>query len=232
MPEHKNKTFSEVPDDVTGDSFESCTFSGAQFTQLESMTFSACRFLDCQFASAEARQVRFDHCEFYDKERETATNFKFARLHECHFHRCDLSLNDLSRSSLYLSEFHDCQLTGVNLVSATCCQAIGDKVELSAAKFLDCNMAYADLTGSRMPEADFSGCRMSHVQLDGADLTAAILTDCELHQIQADRVILKDADLRGATISGLDIRRIDVEGVRIDPAQAVLLLEAVGMIVE
>jgi len=53
--------------------------------------------------------------------------------------------------------------------------------------------------------------------------------DCELHSIEADRVTLDHADLRGATLSGLDVRNIDMEGVKINLEQAATLLEQIGL---
>ena len=53
--------------------------------------------------------------------------------------------------------------------------------------------------------------------------------DCELHNIEADRVTLNHADLRGATLSGLDVRNIDMTGVKINLDQAATLLEEIGV---
>ena len=208
-----------------------CTFTGLELNGLNGTTFTKCCFVASSFASCTARSSRFEHCEFYDRDNETGTNFKFADLQDCTFDHCDMSLADFSRSKLYQTEFIGCQMTGANFLSATSCHTIGNSVELSSVTFTDCNFAYADLRNIRMPEADFSGSRMSHVHLDKADLTDAVLADCELHQVEAEGIMLRGADLRGATLSGLDVRQIDVTGVKIDALQAPIILESLGMIV-
>ena len=45
-------------------------------------------------------------------------------------------------------------------------------------------------------------------------------------------MILRDTDLRGALISGLDIREIDLAGARIGPVEALPLLEAIGLVID
>jgi uncharacterized protein YjbI with pentapeptide repeats len=42
-------------------------------------------------------------------------------------------------------------------------------------------------------------------------------------------VTLNHADLRGATLSGLDVRNIDMTGVKINLDQAATLLEEIGV---
>lgn len=80
-----------------------------------------------------------------------------------------------------------------------------------------------------MKEVDFSGNRMGLARLDGANLSAAILVDCELHSIKADSVTPDQADLRGATLSGLNVRNIDMKGVKINLEPAATLLKQIGL---
>lgn len=229
MTDYLDQTLDHLPDCEPESTFTNCRFFGIAFGELDAITFEHCQFLHCNFASSLCSETQFDQCDFYDRDLEQGTSFRFAQLKDCGFKQCDLTLADFSRTHLYLSEFPNCQLTGASFAAATSCQTIGSSVEVSAASFANSNLAYTDFSGARLPEVDFSGCRMSHVQLEGADLSSANLTDCDMHQIQADRLLLKHADLRGASISGLDVRQIDVEGVRIDSTQASLLLEALGM---
>ena len=232
MPEKNKTVINDLNPLKAGTQLQHATLQGLSITGLEDMQFDHCTFVECSFSSAECREVRFARCRFYDADTETGTSFRFANLRGCRFDHCDLTLADLSRSGLYQSEFSGCQLTGCQLNSATSCHLIGGNVELSEATFADCNLAYANLTGVRMPGTDFSASRMSHVQLERADLTGAILTDCELHQAEGAGMILRDTDLRGALISGLDIREIDLAGARIGPVEALPLLEAIGLVID
>ena len=77
------------------------------------------------------RQVKFRKCDFYDKPTEKSRSFTFAVLQDCEFDYCVLTLCDFSRSDIYLSKFHECQLTGANFQSAGATKIIGNRVELS-----------------------------------------------------------------------------------------------------
>ena len=231
MIEIKDTNFShlEQPDENT--QFINCQFHEVRFPDLVSIAFEQCAFMACSFASISASDVRFERCQFYDRDNETGCNFKFSTLRDTHFKTCDLGLANLSRTGLYLSSFHDCQLSGADFTSATSEHTIGHSVLLSEFTMTDCNLAYADLSGASLPQADLSGSRFSHTQMRGVNLEEAILTECEMHNIEADNVILKGADLRGATIHGLDIRNFDVTDIKIDAIQAQQLLETLGMVV-
>lgn len=242
------RDFLDRTDDISDCTFEAIafpaeladkTFNGCRFIEIDCkgcefdrLSFTDCIFTHSVFDSLNARELNFDGCRFFDTGTETGCSFKFAKIHDCRFHKSDLTLCNLTRSDIYLTEFHECQMSGADLGHATNVHSISTSVELSGCSFIDCNLAYINLHGASLPEADLSTSRMSHAILDGANLTNAILADCELHQIEAEDVTLTGADLRGAIISGLDVRKIDLTGVKIHPEQAPMLLEILGMVIE
>ncbi len=213
--------------------FQECVFDSADFSRCEmrGSTFTDCLFNNCRFNSSQLVEVTFKRCRFYLNEDEISCEFKFAALRDCVFDRCDLTMCLLSRSNLYLTRFLACQMTGIDLSHSSFEHSIGP-VDLKDGAFIDCNLAYADLTGANLSEVDFAASRLSHVQMSGTNLAGALLNDCEMHQIEADNVTITGADLRGATISGLDIREIDMTGVRISGWQQEALLAPLGIIVE
>ena len=222
---------STLPETFADVSFRQCEFNGLNFgaSELEDCAFEHCRFINCEFNSCKAIRVEFLDCLFFEKADEISTTFRFADLKHCRFFNCDLTLADMSRTTLHGTAFEQCQLSGANFTQATNTQLIGRTAELCEMTMTDCNMAYANLTGARFPETDFSTSRMSHVTLDQADLTGALLRDCELHNAEAANVIIKGVDLTGASLSGLDVREVDVTDVTITPGQAITLLETLGM---
>ena len=72
-------------------------------------------------------------------------------------------------------------------------------------------MREADLEGARLPGATVVGVDLSGAVLDGADL--------------------RRATLRGSDLSAVDPRTAMLEGAVVDPAQAVTLAEALGVVV-
>ncbi|MCG8433162.1 MAG: pentapeptide repeat-containing protein [Gammaproteobacteria bacterium] len=223
-----------LPTPLTNKEFNDCRFKGtdAKGARFEHLKFVDCTFFNCVFDSLHAVENTFENCRFYDSDSESGCSFKFATLRDCRFYKCELTLSNLTREDIYLTEFHGCQMSGADLSHATDAHAIGRSVELFGASLIDCNLAYLDLQGATLIEADLSGSRLSHAQLGGANLTGAVLADCDLHQVGAENVILEGCDLRGATVSGLDVRKVDVTGVKIHPDQALFLLQTLGMEIE
>ena len=56
-----------------------------------------------------------------------------------------------------------------------------------------------------------------------------MLTDCEMHEVSGEDLVLRGADLRGATLGGLDVRLIDMTDVQIQVEQAAVLLDTIGV---
>ena len=95
------------------------------------------------------------------------------------------------------------------------CELSGRK--LTGAKFTGANFDRAVLIGADLRGAAFYGSNFS-----GADLTRARLRG----------VRLRGADLRGARLDGCDVDNVDWREVRIDLAQAVLLAQVRGAVVD
>lgn len=228
--------FSGISWPETGDgfNFESCRFEDVDFidSRLTEVSWSDCHFTNCRFDSAILRDCSFDNCEFYNAEDEQGCSFKFSSFPGTRFTSNDLTMAVFERANLYETCFTRCQLTGVDFRHVSNEKSVSERVWLNDCTIEDCNLSYADLTGARLIDAEMNENRLHHVRLDGVDLTGASLRDCEFHGVEADDLTITNADLRGSQLAGLDIRRLDMQGVRINAFQQQGLLEHIGMIVE
>ena len=139
---------------------------------------------------------------------------------------------NFSSANLYRVTLNQCPATGIDLSYASACHQVGNTVMLADAWINDCNMSYADFRGANFNDCDLSSNRLSHSVLDHTSFENALLNDCDFHAVTADGLSTKGADLRDAQITGLDIRTIDMTGVRINDYQQRTLLEAIGLIVD
>lgn len=212
---------------------ESCVFRMVDFSAaiMENLTASNCIFDACNFSSAILKGSVFDNCKFYNRSTEQGCKFMFANAEQAIFKRCDLSLSNFSRATLYAVEMQDCQLQGADLSAASFCHVISSNVELISASLLDSNFAYADLSGVTLSDCNLSGSRFSHACFDNAVLHNTDLSDTDLTAISAQFLDISGADLRNAQFNNLDLRQINATGVKIMPWQQSMLLEIMGLIV-
>jgi len=73
----------------------------------------------------------------------------------------------------------------------------------------DCVADMLQLQQSRCQRACFSRCRLRGAFFNGTDLTGAIFDACDL----------RDADFSNAVLTGADLRRSNIEEIRIGPKQ-------------
>jgi uncharacterized protein YjbI with pentapeptide repeats len=106
-----------------------------------------------------------------------------------------LTLRGLRAPGIQLAKakFVECDLEGADLTGASLEQAV----------FLDCNLTGIRLAGAQMRKAVFvKACRLANADLSGADLTEANLRETALPGANLDSAIIERADLSGADLSG------------------------------
>ncbi|MFT7687260.1 MAG: fluoroquinolone resistance protein, partial [Candidatus Azotimanducaceae bacterium] len=157
----ENFEWTQIIEDLT---FEQCHFIGVSFKcdEILSTRFLSCVFTNCKFNGQKVHESIFKQCQFYDAITEVSSSFAYCDLSASEFHHCDLSMCNLSRSSIYRTEFHHCQTQGIDLSHCSSESNIGGRVSLYSAKFVDCNLSYADLSGANLSSTEFIDSRLSH----------------------------------------------------------------------
>jgi fluoroquinolone resistance protein len=216
------------PDQLTlhGCELSNVTLNG---TDLEGLNARNCAFMGCSFSSAILRESHFTDCRFYNREEEEGCAFDLADLVAAEFRDCNLSMCDFSRSRMYRTEIIRCQAQGAVFSLVDCTHKVSPSLILGSGTFRDTNFTYCDFTRANLMDCDLSSSRFNHATLDDASLEGSNLMDADLTAIHAHHLTLRGADLRNAMIAGLDLRKIDLTGVRIMEWQQRFLLETVGM---
>jgi fluoroquinolone resistance protein len=132
-------------------------------------TFESCRFLNCDFSSANFANKLFSDCFFED---------------------CNLSLMSLVNTGLQNIRFKHCKLSGANF---TRCNDF-----LLEMHFENCILDNAIFFKKKNKKGTFLDCSMIETDFTEADLTDAKFDNCNLHRAFFDRTILKNADFSTA----------------------------------
>jgi fluoroquinolone resistance protein len=212
--------------------FEGCLIEDGQFSgaNLTGARFRRCRLVRCRLGHVDAREAVFEDCGFADPETRTGLAVVFGNLEQARFARCDLTLSLFDRSSLYAIEMEACNLRGARFAKADFAKSFGRNLVRTVARFRDCNLELADLSGARLGGCDLTGCDLREADLTGADLEGADLKGADLFHALLMGAKLAGADLRGGEISGLDLAQLATrEGLKIDPGQQYALLTALGV---
>lgn len=123
------------------------------------------------------------------------------------FASCDLSLLDLSRTSLAAAIFHQANLTKTNFQNSDLSSANFGRANLNQASLRDANlskayMSYASLEGADLRGADLTEAYLSYANLRGANLcganlTGARVTDEQLAMAKTNWLTVKPTGKRG-----------------------------------
>ncbi len=116
--------------------------------------------------------------------------------------------------------FEECQLLGVDLTQDS---------TLTAVSFRGCNLDYARLRAASLGGVVFEKCSMVEADLSLADLQGARFNTCNLAGADWTRAVFGNTDLRGSNLGGLDLRKHDLRGIIITPAQFRDLARGLGI---
>lgn len=214
--------------------YEHTDLSGQSFDQQElgGAVFNDCTLVGCSFRGADLAAATFSHCNAFSPDTDASVDFAFANLREVRFEHCDLTAANFSNTRSYDLQFHNCQIQGVDLTGSDFRLPVGARAQLAAFTMKDCNFAYGNLSNTYLKGCSFLQCRMIEAAIHNCVLDEATFTGSDLSNISGTAVSLRGADLRGALFNNLDPRKVDMTGARITPAQTLWLLEPLGVIVE
>src|SRR4029078_4122068 len=101
---------------------------------------------------------------------------------------------------------------------------------LTKASFERCNISFADLSGLFLQHCAFRSCKFSETSFIDTDLTDAALIRCYLDPVDWERAKLANADLRGSSLSGLNLAVLaDYAGLKISDSEQAELLGRLGV---
>ena len=111
------------------------------------------------------------------------------------------------------AELINCRLTGLRAVESECQDFLISRGDAGFTQFR------LGTFKKSVGEADFHGC----------DLRGAVLKSCEFKNADMTEAKLEGADFRGSQVEGLIALAADLKGAIVDPAQAMIFAELLGL---
>lgn len=129
-------------------------------------TFEKVSFIDKKVNNREFEDCVFKNCDFSN------SNFSNNTFMDCEFIDCNLSMIQLSGTSLKTIHFKECKLLGIQFQECT--------DFLFSVNFQDCVLDYSSFANKKMPKTSFNSCSIKEVSFIGTNLTNSVFDNCNL----------------------------------------------------
>jgi uncharacterized protein YjbI with pentapeptide repeats len=177
-----------------------------------------CIIEDLTFDNASPESILFENCILkrvsFTRGRLLNFTLKDVRLMECDFANAEASGLKITRV-----EFLNCRLTGLRAVQAECQHLLISEGDASFSQF----------RFGVFKTSEFNACKFAEADFQSADLRGAILKGCDLTKVEMQGARLEGADFRGSRVEGLVATAEDLKGAIVDPAQAMIFAELMGL---
>jgi uncharacterized protein YjbI with pentapeptide repeats len=132
---------------------------------------------------------------------------------------CDLAHLKAQRMVLERVEFIDCRLMGLSVES------------LNARDVLiqNSDVRYASLQGACLRNCEFEGSKWQESDLRSADLSGTVIRNCDLERADLNGATLRDTDFRTSKLEGMQVGVNDLRGAIVEPGQAMILAQVLGV---
>lgn len=128
-------------------------------------------------------------------------------------------------------EFRECDLKGADFSKVSFENQMSRKVYFCSAYITGCNLSYANFSGVRIEECDLFENRWIGANLQGASLSKSDLSRSQFSEDAWEQFQMKGCDLTHTDLTGLNIKRVKLDGVKICDWQQEQLLDSLGIIV-
>ncbi|MCU5771476.1 Qnr family pentapeptide repeat protein [Erwiniaceae bacterium BAC15a-03b] len=188
-------------------------------------------FINCDFSSADLTDTQFTDSQFYHRDSELGCNFSRAMLKDASFTRCDLSMSNFSYANLLGVEIRESMLQGADFRNASFMNLIAPKVWFCSAYITKSNLSYANFANVVLEKCELWENRWTGTQVSGAKFSGSDLSGGEFASFDWRTLDVTCCDLTGSALGELDIRHVDLQGVKLDSLQAAELMERLGIMV-
>lgn len=184
-------------------------------------SFTHSALADCRFDGQAADDVLFEQVA----GRRISFNqarLSLAQLLDARFDACDLAGSEWEKAHLRRVEWTGCRMVGIKI----------DDARLEDVLFHKCNGELARVWNSTCKSVVFDQCTLREASFEGTDLSGVIFRRCDLSKADFRGAKLREADLRGSTIDGMQVGVKELQGAIIDAAQAVRVAGLLGITVK
>jgi uncharacterized protein YjbI with pentapeptide repeats len=182
------------------------------------ISFRECLLEKLSFKDHSYKSVVFEGCvlKYLDFSRGSLRGL---RLKDVRLVECDFANAEAIGVKGVRAEFINCRLTGLRAVESEWQDLLIAEGDASFSQFRLGIFKRSELNGCNFAEADFHGC----------DLRDALLKSCEFKNADMTGAKLEGADFRGSRVEGLMALAGDLKGAIVDPAQAMIFAELLGL---
>lgn len=173
---------------------------------------------DLVIGAMRGRVLRIENCVL-NRVNFAANSFNSLRLKDVRLFECDLANATVFGLTIMRAEFINCRLTGFQANEADFQHTL-----ISAG-----DATYSQFRMARFKSANFESCNFSEADFQGSDLRGIVIRNCNLRNAELTGAKLADADLRGSQLEGLRAGADDLKGAIVDPVQAMVLAEIMGL---
>ncbi|WP_341206811.1 Qnr family pentapeptide repeat protein [uncultured Psychrosphaera sp.] len=209
------------------------TFQEHDFSKqdLQESTFENCHFYHCDFSHADLRDATFINCKFIESGDSLGCQFKYADMRDVSFNSCKLGMANFLGANGFGAEFRECDLQGASFVKTSFVNQISRQSYFCSVYITGCNLAYTDFERQCIEKCDlfenrWTGANLQNASFKGSDLSRGVFSPDSWRQFN-----MEYCDLTNCELNGLDIRRINLNGVKICDWQQEQLFEQLGVIV-
>jgi len=198
---------------------------------LKEVYFKQCNFYRCDFNRADLTDAKFIECNFVEQGIDDGCRFDYANLADASFKGGRLSMSSFTGANCLGIEFRECDLKGANFSKARFENQISRTSYFCSAYITGCNLSYANLAGVRIEKCDLFENRWRGANLQGASFQNSDLSRGEFSEDAWEQFHMQGCDLTHTELNGLNIRRVNLSGVKICDWQQEQLLDSLGVIV-
>jgi uncharacterized protein YjbI with pentapeptide repeats len=206
------RTAPDIPADIREAGFPEDVLSDPEISLrecfIENISFQDRSLKPVALESCVLKRVNFARC-----------NLRGLRLKDVRLVECDFANAEALGLKAVRTEFINCRLTGLKAVEADCQDFLISGGDAGFTQFRLGTFKRSEFNTCNFAEADFHGC----------DLRGAILRSCEFKNADMTGAKLEEADFRGSRVEGLMAFAADLKGAIVDPAQAMIFAELMGL---
>ncbi|AIN19412.1 pentapeptide repeats family protein [Yersinia rochesterensis] len=208
--------------------YRSTKFNTNQFT---GSTVENSQFFECDFSGNDLTDTQFINCQFYDREYQVGCDFNRATLKDASFKNCDLTMNNFMNINALGIEIRGCLAQGADFRGASFMNMITARSWFCSAYITKNNLSYANFSKVVLEKCELWENRWMGTNILGANFSGSDLSGGEFSSFDWSSANFTHCDLTNSAIGELDIRRNDLEGVKLDSDQVSQLMGRLGIIV-
>ena len=182
------------------------------------ISFRECLVENISFQDRSLKSVVLESCVL-KRVNFARCNLRELRLKDVRLLECDFANAEAIGLKSARAEFINCRLTGLRAVESECHDFLISGGDAGFSQFRLGTFKRSEFNACNFGEADFHGC----------DLRGAVLKSCEFKNADMTAAKLEGADFRGSRVESLMVLAADLKGAIVDPAQAMVFAELMGL---